>query len=272
MKNKLLTLLIFSFCIYVFGQNAKQDSITDQYLKNGVYQHHYLSQEWRDYIDQAIEKDSTVALFWQLKALPLWKTGKYGAALNAYDKAVKLNPEQYLGRRGFLKCIFKKDYESAITDLTNAEKQFGYAYENDHSYRFYIALSQLQLNQFQDAETTLKNDVQKRLMKNGEDHIHFMDYFYLGVISYELKKYGEAIVYFDKALNFYTHFSDAKYYKGLCLLKLNQPENGKKLMLEAKNDFENGYSFTEDDANYERYPYQVNWFMAKWTIPGYADK
>ena len=37
MKNKLLTLLIFSFCIYVFGQNAKQDSITDQYLKNGAY-------------------------------------------------------------------------------------------------------------------------------------------------------------------------------------------------------------------------------------------
>ena len=42
-------------------------------------------------------------------------------------------------------------------------------------------------------------------------------------------------------------------------------------MREAKVNAEQGFTITEDDSFYESFPYKVNWHMAKWTIPNYAE-
>ncbi len=253
-----------------YSQDNRQ-SIIDTYLKNGAYRYHYTLQGWEDYVNRGLEKDSTIAELWQAKALPYWKMKKYDLAVACYDKAVLYDRKNYLGRRGYLKCIFQKDYRGAIADMELAEKEFGYAYENDHSYPFYIALCYLQLNEFTKAAQVLQKDFDKTIKERGASGIHYLDLFYMGIIQYELRKYDEAILYFDRSLEEYRNFSDAQYYKGLCLLQKNDNSTAELLMREAKSNFEQGYTLNEDDAFYEPYPYMVNWHMAKWTIPNYKE-
>lgn len=261
---------LFLFSSVAFSQ-TKQDQIIAQYLNQGAYKHHYTTHAWDDYINAGIQKDSTIALLWQSKALPYWKTRKYDLALQCYDQAVLYDRATYLGRRGYLKCIFQKDYKAAILDLEMAQNEFGYNYQNDHSYAFYIALCYLQLNEFKKAEEILQHDFNRTIQKQGESWLHHLDLFYMGIVQYELRNYNKAIVYFDKALIEYPKFSDAQYYKGLCMLQNGEGTKAETLMLQAKSNFEQGYTINEDDAYYEYYPYQVNWYMAKWTIPNYKE-
>jgi len=272
-KCFLLFLLLLSN--YTFaqttGNTAQQDTIIEKYLKKGAYNYHYTQQGWDDHINLALKQDSTFAMLWQLKALPYWKTKKYDLAVECYNKAVRYDRANYLGRRGYLKCIFQKDYRSAISDMEAAVKEFGYGFQNDHSYSFYLALCHLQLNEFETAERILQKDFDKATEEHGEDWIHFLDVFYMGIIQYELRNYDKAITYFDKTISTYNNFSDAKYYKGLCLIQKGDKTNAEILMREAKKNFEQGYTINEDDAMYESYPYKVNWYMAKWTIPNYKE-
>lgn len=249
----------------------RQQTIVHQYLENGAYKYHYTLPGWDDYINKALQQDSTMALLWQLKALPYWKTKKYELAVACYDKAVFYDRRNYLSRRGFLKCIFQKNYRSALADLEAAEQEFGIEYQNDHSCRFYMALCHLQLGQFQQAENLLKADFDKTTATRGESWIPFLELFYMGIIQYEQRDYKNAIHYLDKAIAQYPQFSDAGYYKGLCYLQNGDTAQARVLMLAAKADHKKGYSINEDDSFYETYPYQVNWHMAKWTIPGYTE-
>jgi tetratricopeptide (TPR) repeat protein len=284
MKNKLSILtLIFSLSVLLLSLNnsiiaqtinekqAKQDTIIEKYLKKGAYQYHYLLHGWRDWIDVGLEEDSTIAYLWEMKALPYWKTQKYELALECYKKAIQYNRARNLGRQGYMRCIFEKNYKEAIKDMEMAEKEFGYGYQNDHSYQFYIALSHLQLGNFEKAEQILQEDFKKTTKARGENWIHYLDLFYMGIVQYELRDYDKAITYFDKAIAEYSHFSDAKYYKGLCFFLKGKRGEAKELILEAKADFAKGYSINEDDSFYEQYPYKVNWFMCKWTIPDYKE-
>ena len=83
--------------------------------------------------------------------------------------------------------------------------------------------------------------------------------FYYGIAKYELQKWEEAIIVFDKALKIYPNFSDIKFYKAMCLMKINMQKEAMILLEEGKNDAEKGYTINEDNAIYEKYPYQVIW-------------
>jgi hypothetical protein len=60
----------------------------------------------------------------------------------------------------------------------------------------------------------------------------------------------------------YPHFSDAEYYKAACLQATGQHEASLAMRSQARDDFMDGYTINEDNAVYERYPYQVEkkWF------------
>jgi tetratricopeptide (TPR) repeat protein len=155
--------------------------------------------------------------------------------------------------------------------MTMAQVEFGYDYQNDHNYPFYIALCYLQLNEFEKARQTLQTDFEKTTKEKGENSIHYLDLFYKGIIQYELRNYDNAIIYFDKSLFVYKNFSAVQFYVGICLLKKGDTTNAKALMYEAKGNFEKGYTINEDDSFYESYPYKVNWHICKWSIPGYKE-
>ena len=267
--------LIFSLLLYSLTgfpqidslKKSKQDAIVEKYLKRGAYKYHYLLQGWQDWIDKGLVQDSTIAYLWEMKAMPYWKTKKYEIALVYFNKAVQYDRKRNLARRGFYKCIFQKNYKEALIDLNQAENEFGYSFQSDHSLSFYKSLCYLQLNQFSKAKEILEFDVQKTISSRGEIAIHYLDQFYLGIISLELQDFDLAIENFNKSISQYSQFSDAKYYKGLCLLKQGKLKEAQEIMIEAQSDFNNKNSINEDDSFYEDFPYKVNWYMAKWVMP-----
>ena len=128
-----------------------QNEIINTYLKEGAWSYHYLDNEWGKWIDKGLEKDTTIAYLWEQRALPYWKKRKYEIALKYYNKAVKFDRKRYLARRGFLKCIFQKNYKEALIDFHTYKKEFGDTYEQDHSIEFWIAICYLQRNEYQKA-------------------------------------------------------------------------------------------------------------------------
>jgi len=236
------------------SSQAKQDSIIEKYLKQDAWQYGLYSKEYRDAIDQGLAADSTVAYLWQQRAMPLFKQGKYELGMSYLDKAVALKPERWQDYRAFIKCIFAKTYQAAIEDFQDCKAKFGNNYVMDHSYDFYIALCHLQLNEFQRAEQILKSEIGQQ-----SENLHYLNLFYYGISKYEQGRYKEAIDTFDEVLKLYPQFSDVQYYKAICLSKIDRKEEVKVLLQEAKLNSDKGYTINEDNAIYERYPYQVRW-------------
>ena len=237
----------------------QQDSLIEVYLKNGAWKEDPYSQEWQQKIDKGLKVDSTVAYFWQQKAMPLFKQSKYELGMPFIDKAVKYDPERWQDYRAFIKCIFSKQYQDAIVDFRDYQTKYGYGFVMDHSYNFYIAMSYLQLNKFKKAEKLFEKDYQRTIKENGKGWLHHLDLFYYGISEYELKKYKEALELFDQALKIYPEFSDVQYYKAKILYKLGKPEEAEKIYKKAKENADKGYTINEDNVVYERYPYQVRW-------------
>jgi len=241
------------------SSKAEQDNIIKEYLHERASQYDLYSREREEEIDKGLAKDSTIAYLWQQKAMPLFKQGKYELGMGYLDRAVRYDRRQWQPYRAFIKCIFSKTYQEAIDDFEDCKARYGNDFEQDHSYDFYIAVSKLQLNDFEAAEQILKKDIEG-LTKNGqEDLVHHLDLFYYGISKYEQKKYEEAIEVFDWALKKYDKFSDVQHYKGLSLRELERNDEARAALNKAKLNAKKGYTINESNSVYERYPYQVRW-------------
>jgi tetratricopeptide (TPR) repeat protein len=241
--------------------NLSDDQIIKRYLENGAWRIRYFSPEYQAYVDSAITTNPTIAYLYQQKAMPYFKQGKYELGLKSLDKAVELNPHSHIDYRAFIKCIFAKTYEEAIKDFLLAKSIKGeHGVVMDHSYNFYLGLCYLQLNEFDTSLKFFEQSIAQIEKTNGENWVHPLDLFYAGVATQELNQHKKAIQYFDKALKSYTTFSDAKYYKSISLFRSNQLELAEKTLADCEADFKKGYSINEDNAIYEKYPYQIKQF------------
>ncbi|WP_185739482.1 tetratricopeptide repeat protein [Gramella sp. Hel_I_59] len=237
----------------------QQDSLKDLYVKNKAKNFPLYSQERQAAIDEGLKVDSTIAYFWQQKAMPLFKQRKYEIGMDFIDEAVKYDRKRYQDYRAFIKCIFSKQYREAIADFKDYQEEFGYGFVMDHSYDFYIALSYLQLNEFEKAEKLFEKDYKRTIEKDGRGWLHHLDLFYYGISKYEQKKNKQALDLFNQALDIYPQFSDVQYYKAVTLLKLGEKEEATKVYQEAIKNADKGYTINEDNAIYEIYPYQMRW-------------
>ena len=240
-------------------KKAQQEAIIKEHVYECADKINYtiMMAAYQDCLDAGLKKDSTIAYLWQQKAMPYYKARKYSVGKSFLDKAVQYDEKRWLAYRGFMKCVFSKDYEGAIEDFETCIRKYGNSYEMDHTYSFYIGLSYLQLNEFEKAEKTLKVDIEEQSKRLGEGH--YLDLFYYGISKYEQQKWEEAIVGFDKSLIQYPDFSDVEYYKAICLARLGKKEEASQLLIKAKKDAEKGYTINEDNSIYEIYPYKVKW-------------
>jgi tetratricopeptide (TPR) repeat protein len=236
-----------------------QEAIIDKYLKNGAWQYHYLSKEWEEWIEKGLQQDSSIAYLWQQRAIPLWKQKKYNLAISYYEKAVQSDPERWLARLGFLKCIFAKDYLGSNRDLKAYLQKFGSTYEQDHPLEFYIGLNYLQTNQLEKAHQTLQQSIIQQEKQQGSNWAHYLEYYYLAISQYELGNYQAASTTFETVLKKYPEFSDALFYKSICENYLGNKTLAKELAALGKDYYQKGSSFNEDSNLYETYPYQISW-------------
>lgn len=243
-----------------FSQDAKHLSKANTLLINRYFDTLNVctlySQKRQKYLDSALLLTPENSYLWQQKAMPLFKQKKYEIGMVFLDSAVKHGQtNEWQEYRGFIKCIFQKNYNGAIADLQYVKSKNENGITMDHSFNFYIGLSYLQLNKFDSACSYLQKSIDYGERKSG--HGHFLEYFYLGITKMEMEDYENAIMNFDKSIKIASRFSDAKYYKAASLNSLNKYNDALNLLNESLNDFNKGYTINEDNALYEDYPYQI---------------
>lgn len=238
-------------------EKAKRDAILQEFFYGCALKFPLYSRERQQCLDKGLEADPTIAYLWQQKAIPLFKQGKYEVGMEFINQAVTHDPERYLPLWAFIKCIFAKTYTEAIADLELCLKRYGDSYVMDHTFKFHIALSLLQLNRFAEAEAVFAEDIGEQVAEWRESH--HLDLFYFGISKYEQGNYEGAIVEFDRALVIYPEFAEVQYYKYVCLMNLGRTEEAKLFLVSAEKNGRAGNTINEDNVIYERYPYQVRW-------------
>jgi tetratricopeptide (TPR) repeat protein len=236
-----------------------RDSLIVKYIDNGANAEKtdYNSPIWQSYCDSLIKICPNIAVSYQLKALPFIKMGDYATAFPLEDKAVELAPKEYTAYRGFLKCIFTKDYEAAITDFRKAQQLTPGNYEMDHTYLFYEGLCNLELKQYHKAEQNFKQDI---LIQTGGDpnkNIHFNSLLYIGILYYEMHKDERAKEYLVKCLLKYKELPDANYYLALIYKRERNIELQNKYFQIARQSKAKGYGLNEGNVYYVYYPHQI---------------
>jgi tetratricopeptide (TPR) repeat protein len=267
MRLTAVAILLLLCCTTIAAAQPKplrtiEDSVVDRYLRHGAWKHSITSPEWGLYIDSALAILPQYAYLWEQRGMPFWKQMKYEIALAYTDSAVKYDTLHWLDYRAFCKCIFQKSYVAAIRDFRLAQKVIGNSTVMDHDYEFYIGLCYLQLAQYDSSLYHFGISIRNDSVTFGPAGLHHLHSFYMGIVQYERQQYLEAIHWFDRALHSNPDFADAEYYKASALYKLGDTTASKVLFQEAEEHFIEGKTINEDNAIYERYPYQLSpaWF------------
>lgn len=234
-----------------------QDSLITRFIDNGAQKVSYNGLEWEKYCDSLILICPNIAIAYQQKAIPYIKNADYAKAFNLEDKAVELDPKNYTAYRGFLKCIFTKDYVGAIQDFQTAEKLIPNGYEMDHTYHFYEGLCNLELKNYLTARENFNDDCTIQTSGDTAKSVHFNSLLYIGILYFEMVDNLNAKKYFLKCLNMYKELPDANYYLALTYKREGNLKQAKMHLEIAKKFISMGYGTNEDNVIYAYYPHQI---------------
>lgn len=258
-------------CVAQQDNKRFEDSVFNHYVKNGAFKQPLYSRARERYLDSALVLIPQHAYTWQQRSMPLLKQYKYEIGMQYLDSAVKYDAKNWIDYRAFVKCIFQKNYTGALADFDAARNMNGNSAVMDHPYDFYSALCYLQMNRFDTAEALIRKCIDERREKLGDKWVHYVHWYYLGVVCFEQERHDEALNYFDKALVTYPRLSDAEFYKAMCLSRKNDYTAALPIIQQANADADKGYTLNEDNVFYETYPYQVKKYLFKPTLKWVQD-
>lgn len=242
------------------GSKAYQDTLVARYLDRGAHRVSHLSPQWGQYCDSLIAACPNIAYAYQQKAMPLIKCGDYAKAFPLIDKAVALDANRYLAYRGFLKCIFSKDYAGAIADFQRVAKLKPNGREMDHTYAFFEGACELGLGHDKLAEKAFATDIAVQRGPDGQGQIHFNSLWYAGVAAARLRQYGQAQAYLQQCLKAYPQHPEANYNLALIYQAQGQPALARQHLEAAQRALIGGYRLNEDNIFYANYPEQITEF------------
>ena len=239
------------------GSKAYQDTLVARYLDRGAHRISYLSPRWGQYCDSLIAACPNIAYAYQQKAMPLIKCGDYAKAFPLVNKAVELDANRWLAYRGFLKCIFTKDYTGAIADFRRVAQLKPNGREMDHTYAFFEGACELELGHYQRAEAAFAHDIALQRGSDGQGQIHFNTLLYAGVVAARLQQYAPAQACLHQCLQAYPQHPEANYYLALTYQAQGRSALARQHLEAAQRALIGGYRLNEDNMFYANYPEQV---------------
>lgn len=169
------------------------------------------------YFDSAIAICPTLAYAWFEKSVPYLKRGDFATWYKLLDKAVELEPNQYLGYRAG--CLFPtlKDYKTVIRDLERLDKlrnggALGYSPGGDYDLRIFLGLSRRESGDYEGALKELNKAIAQA---EKENRVGAYDYIHRAVTYFQLKDYNAARNDLQQQLLIYPQLADTHYYLGL---------------------------------------------------------
>jgi len=170
--------------------------------------------------DQSIKNCPTFAYSYFEKAVPYAKRGSMDTWKVLIDKAVELEPVDYLSQRAWYHFFFTHNYKSALEDLEVLQdiyKDIDIGETGDGLYHLNVmkALCLKGLGEKQKAIACIENQLAKT-----DHYLGMYDYLHLGVLYLEEGQVDKALACLDKQLEHYD-FSEVHYYIAHCLKLMN---------------------------------------------------
>ena len=161
-----------------------------------------------------------------------------------YNKAVRLDSIQRIPWRGYLYLWFYRDYKKAIADFNASDTLTPNFIDapQGHSVDYWRGICYLGLKDYGNSIAYFDKYINTEIEESGEDWVEVTAFLYRGIAYFETENYEEALLNFDKQLQYSRDLSaDAKYYKAQILQKQGKIEEAKLLIEAAIDDYNIGY-------------------------------
>ncbi len=173
-------------------------------------QHAQGSKASQEHFLKSIELCPEFAYSFFEQSVPFAKRGQMNLWIELIDKAVDLDPKQYLGQRGWYHWFFMHNYDKAISDIDRLDSLLDYdiGETGDGFYHLNImkGLCYKGLGDYEKAIELIENCI------NSEDYYQgSYDNLHLGVLYLELNEPEKALVEFEKQME-YNDISEAYFY------------------------------------------------------------
>jgi tetratricopeptide (TPR) repeat protein len=171
----------------------------------------------QELFDIAISLCPNMAFAWVEKSVPYLKRGDFATWRRLLDKAVELDPAQYLGYRAGCLFDFLRDYKNALKDLERLEEitgspLVGHTANGDYDLNIVKAICLRELGLINNSLLTFESCI---INKEKNDLVGLYDYYHYGVTLYNLKRYNESLIQFEKQVRRYESFAETYYFLGL---------------------------------------------------------
>lgn len=182
--------------------------------------HYQFTREAFEFYDQAIDVCPYHAEAYYEKGVVFLKAGNFIKWREYMDKAVELNPKEFLGIRAACDAKFWGAYESAIVDIDRldalVEYDIGPIHDGSYHLDAYKALCYKNLGNFKKAIDIFENHIRAR-----PDFIGDYDFLHLGVCYLQVGNYAKAEESFAKqsAIN---EMAENQYYLALTYKEQNK--------------------------------------------------
>lgn len=204
------------------------------------------------YLDSAIALCPAFAPAWREKSVPYLKRGDFVTWRKLMDKAVELDPFQFLPIRGWCRFKFLRDYEGALADLKRFDtlSAFGHNYSNDGNYELHVvmALCERELGHTDAAFRYFTLGIDSVAAQQGSAFVGLYGYVHLAVTKMAIKDYNGALRALQQENLQYDKFAETYYYIGVIYGLTGKKDLAKTNLLQAKallNDHSGKYHFND---------------------------
>ncbi|NIJ55041.1 tetratricopeptide repeat protein [Dyadobacter arcticus] len=261
MKIILIALLLTTYTDLLAQQKpycsskSVQDSLFQHYSRR-AHEFGLEDMRWVQTFDTLIAICPNISEAYQERALAYVLSGNVVKVFENIDKAVELEPRRWLPYRGYLHCIFAKQYEKGIADFEAAEMMMPNAFTMDHSFSFFMAMAHTGLKNYEKAESYFLKDIATQKRGEGQNDIHYNTLLYFGIMHYLNNDLDKAEIRLRECLQLYEQHPTANYYMAL-ILKATGDKQNQVYFEKAKQYLNDGYKINEPNSYLVPYPLQV---------------
>jgi len=231
----IITLIISLFALFIINAQPNceaykyyGDTLKYKACKKAeeIKGHYQFSRIFQQKLDEAIEIDSTFAYAYKEKSVAYLKSGDFITWKLLMDKAVKFDPKDNLGYRGWCRYQFFRDYKGAINDIEKLDSLVNYdlgtGANGDYHLNITKAICYKAIGQKEKAIKIIENQLISK-----DYYVGLFDYFHLGVWYLESNQFKKALKAFEKQLT-ENDLAEVHYYTALTYKKLKDFSNYKK--------------------------------------------
>jgi tetratricopeptide (TPR) repeat protein len=201
--------------------------------------------------DELLKQCPQLAYSWWAKSIPYLKRGEFARWREYLDKAVEIEPKEYLGYRAGCLFDFMRDYDAVLADLDRLDSltdnpYLGYNASGDFDLRVFRAIALRETGRMDEALSTFVQLIEDNIKHN---RISRNDYFFYATSLLKNKDIYAAIRALDKAKELDANYAEIDYYLGVAYEMKNEIQKSKFFFQKALESYNAG--------NYRNHSYDI---------------